>query len=163
MIVLDASCANKLFLPNEEGHQEVKEIIRQHLRGSEQIIVPDLLYYEVANTLVTKTEIILEYTLESLAQLYSLNLRVIPISEKVLSKSAEFAIKYKVTVYDAVYAVIAKQKKCNLITSDEKFIKAVNLPFVKLLSDIELIEGVEDIKAGRVVPWKKVKKKAGID
>ena len=139
MIVLDASLINKLFLPNEAGHEEVKAIIKNHLLGKEHVIVPDLLFYEVANTLATKSEIILEYTLESLSQLYALNLKVTPFSEKTINKSAEFAKEYNVTVYDAIYAVLAKQKKCELITADEKFVRAVNLPFVKTLADYKSI------------------------
>ncbi len=35
----------------------------------------------------------------------------------------------------AVYAVLAKEKKCPLITADEKFVGAVKLSFVKNLQD----------------------------
>jgi len=49
------------------------------------------------------------------------------------NKSAIFSRKYKVSVYDAVYAVLAQDKGCVLITADSKFVDQVNLPFVKKL------------------------------
>jgi len=135
MIVLDASLINKLFLPYESGRDQVKVMVQNHLLGLEEIIVPELLIYEVANTLATKTDILLPQSLESLSQLCNLNLKIVAFSEEAMKRTIEFAKKYKVTVYDASYAVLAKQKRCDLITADEKFVKAVKLPFVKTLSE----------------------------
>lgn len=59
----------------------------------------------------------------------------IPINFKLIKKACQFSKKYGVSVYDAIYAVMAKEKKCNLITADDKFADKVNLPFVKKLSD----------------------------
>lgn len=136
MIILDASVINKIFLPIEEGRNKAKQIIEKHINKLDQVIIPDLLYYEIANTLVTKTQVPVSTVLKALKRLYSFNFEVFHPVEKDMNKISNFAKKYQVTVYDAAYAVLAKEKKCNLITSDEKFIKAVNLPFVKGLSSL---------------------------
>lgn len=57
MIVIDASVANKLLLPLEEGHKTAKSLLKLHLMKEESIVVPDLLFIEVANTLATKSTI----------------------------------------------------------------------------------------------------------
>lgn len=133
MIVVDASVINKLFLSNEDGREQVKSILGSHISGLNKIIVPDLLFYEVANTLTTKTQVSQSIAVRSLKELYSFNFEVINPSEDILRTAIKFAKRYKISVYDASYAVLAKQKKCKLITADEKFVNQVKLKFVKQL------------------------------
>jgi len=135
MVIIDASVINKVFLPNEENHDTALEIIQKHLQKSEGILVPDLIFYEVANTLVTKTVIPEVKILKSLEQLDNFKLLVINPTIEELIKVAKFASTYHVSVYDAVYAVLAVEKGCDLYTADSKFVKRVNLPFVKHLGD----------------------------
>lgn len=133
MIVADASVINKLFLPNEEGHYKAKQILANHIEKKEEVIVPDLLFYEVANTLTTKTTIPLPYVFESLAKLYTFNFHTYKASAIYLSRAAKIAKDYHISIYDAVYAVLAKEKDCKLITADEKFVNQINLPYITLL------------------------------
>ncbi|MDO8487549.1 MAG: type II toxin-antitoxin system VapC family toxin [Candidatus Curtissbacteria bacterium] len=137
MVIIDASVINKLFLPNEEGHNTAQGIIQRHILKSEEILVPDLLFYEVANTFVTKTAIPLAKIIRSLAQLDKLKLLIIHPTMEELKKIAKFASDYHVSVYDATYAILAKEKSCDLFTADSKFVKKVNLPFVKHLSEYQ--------------------------
>lgn len=133
MIIIDASIANKLFLPNEEGYLGAETIFRRHTQNIEEICVPDLLFYEVVNTLATKTAIPLELVIRSFKNLMQFRLKIFYPSEQHLIKAAKLAKKHKVSVYDAVYAVLAKEKKCLLVTADKKFVEKINLSFVKLL------------------------------
>lgn len=55
-----------------------------------------------------------------------------------IRKTSEFSKKHNVSVYDASYAVLAMEKKCELITADEKFVKQVNLDFIKSLREYSL-------------------------
>jgi len=126
---------NKLFLPNEEGHNTAQGLIQRHIQKSEEILAPDLLFYEVANTLVTKTAIPITIINKSLAQLDKLKLLIIHPTMEELKKIAKIAKTYHVSVYDSTYAVLAQEKGCNLVTADSKFVKKVNLPFVKHLSE----------------------------
>ena len=135
MVIIDASVINKLFLPNEEGYDKAGFIVQQHLQGKEKIIVPDLLFYEVANTLITKSSIPLSIALLSINDLYSFNLEIFHPSDKNMKTAASLAKKHRVSVYDASYAVLAQEKGCDLITADSKFAKQVNAAFIKTLNE----------------------------
>lgn len=135
MIVIDASLANKLFLANEPEHDKATEIFEKHSKKLEQILTPELIFYEVANTLATKTALPLTKVLEALLRLDELNLQIIHLTVKEFSEAVKMAKKYTVSVYDATYAVLAREKKCDLVTADIKFADQVNLPFVKKLSE----------------------------
>lgn len=133
MIVTDASVINKLFL-EETDRDKAKRLVINHTAGKEAIIVPDLLFYEVINTLAGKTLVPQARLDNQLPKLFALNLQIFHLSKKEFIEAARLARKYKVTVYDAVYAVLAKEKKCDLVTADEKFVEQVKLPFVKSLT-----------------------------
>lgn len=135
MIVVDASVINKIFLPDEENKEQAENILDQHLRNLDQILVPELLFYEVANTLATKTGITISKIKSNLKDLKDINLQVEHVTFEVLNKAVTMAKKYKVSVYDAAYAVLAKKNKCKLVTADTKFASQVKLPFVKILKD----------------------------
>lgn len=133
MIVVDASVANKLFLPNEEGYKKATTLFQNHVEKAEEICVLDLLFYEVANTLTTKTAIPLTYVVKSLTKLYALQLHVFPTSEESMKEASKLAKEAHVSVYDASYVILAQEKNCNLITADKKFAAQVDLPFIKYL------------------------------
>ena len=135
MIVIDASVVSKLFLPLEKYHQKSKEILRRHLQKLDDIIVPDLLYYEVANALATKASLPLVKILQDLSRLEIYNFSVEHLTIKNIQQASKLSKKYKVSVYDASYAVLAEEKNCELVTADEKFVKQIGLPFVKSLQD----------------------------
>lgn len=133
MIVIDASVVSKLFLPLEKHRQKSKEILRRHLQKLDDIIVPDLLHYEVANALATKTSLPLAKILKDLSRFEIYNFSIEHLTIKDMQEASKLSRKYKVSVYDAAYAVLAREKKCDLITADEKFVEQVKLPFVKSL------------------------------
>ena len=133
MVVIDASVISKLFLPLEENRQKAKEILRKHLQKLEEIYVPDLAVYEVANTLATKTAVPLAKVLKDLNKLDKFNFNVEHCSIDAIGQAAKIAKSKHVSVYDSVYAVLAQDKGCVLITADAKFADQVNLPFVKKL------------------------------
>ena len=133
MIVIDASVANKLVLPFEENHNKVKEIFREHVQAIEEIVVPDFLLYEVANTLTTKSSITFNRATRSLSVIYQANLSIHYCLELEVKEAARLAKKYKTSVYDMLYAVVAKTRKTILITADEQFVKQTKFKFVRLL------------------------------
>jgi predicted nucleic acid-binding protein len=50
-----------------------------------------------------------------------------------LEEAALMAKRYTTTVYDMLYAVVAKENVCELVTADEKFVKLSKFGYVKLL------------------------------
>lgn len=133
MIIIDASVVNKFFLPHEEDHMTALEILKLHIQKKENITVPDLLFYEVANTLATKTTIPHSQIVKTLAKLDNLKLHIFHPTIIHIIKAASFAKQYKVSVYDAIYAILAIEKKCKLITADSKFISQINQKYIMKL------------------------------
>lgn len=135
MIVVDASVIGKLIFPREEGRELVKSIFQRHLNRTQEIVVPDILFYELGNALATKTSVTQNIMNNVLTRLYNFSLNVCHFGEEDIKRASQFAKSCEVSVYDASYAVLAQEKKCDLITADEKFVEKVNLSFVKSLSD----------------------------
>lgn len=135
MIVIDASVANKFFLSNEEGSDKAQNILDNHLSGSEQILAPHFLFLEVANTLTSKTSFLIQDVTASLTTLYESEFKIVDLTPTDLKEASKLAKQYKTSVYDMIYAVIAKNHKIILITADEKFIKQTGFKWVKLLKD----------------------------
>lgn len=139
MVIADASIIYK-WITEEDADPDtpVLKLLRQFLDGKENVSIPDIVLYELANTLSTKTGL----TFKEIEQAWNLfekfNLKAINPSLKFIRKSIKFSRKYHVSVYDASYAVLALEKKCILLTADSKFVKQVNLPFVKLLTHYPL-------------------------
>lgn len=136
MIVIDASVVNKFFLPYENDRSKALNILKRHIQKIDEIIVPDLLFYEVANTLATKTSIPLDQISKSLTKLDKIKLNIFHPTIDHINRAAIFAKQYRVSVYDAIYAIIAQEKKCNLVTADEKFVKQTKQGFIALLRSI---------------------------
>lgn len=133
-MIIDASVAIKWFIYSEEDWEKAKNLLAKHLRKEEQIIVPDLLFLEISNTFATKKTIPLNVGEESLKLLYKWNLHIEYPSDEDLLESLRLAKKHITTVYDMLYAVLAKKLKTYLITADNKFYLKTKFSYVRLLS-----------------------------
>lgn len=136
MIVLDASVATKFINTQEKESDIAEKLLRAHIEEKEKIIIPSLLFFEVANALATKTDLKEEYIKRGLCLLYDANFVIYEVNQEDIIEAALLAKKYKTSVYDMVYVVIAKNKKVNLITADNKFTNKVNFSFVQTLSKL---------------------------
>lgn len=135
MIVIDSSVVFKWFDETEVGSEQALQILRSHLSKSNNIVVPDLILYELANAWSTKSVLKFEEIIDNLGLLKKYSLKIIYIDFNFLKEAVLMSTKYSVSVYDAIYAVLAKDKRCSLVTADEKFVKKINLPFIKLLEE----------------------------
>lgn len=133
-MIIDASVAIKWFVYNEDDWEEAKKLLAKHLRKEEQIIVPDLLFLEISNTFAGKKTIPLNIAEESLKLLYKWNLHIEYPSEEDLLESLRLSKKHTTTVYDMLYAVLAKKLKTHLVTADNKFHLKTKFSYVRLLS-----------------------------
>lgn len=136
-MIIDASVGSKWILKGESNEKEAKMLLNLHVMGKDKITVPDLFFYEIANTCATKTKFTEKLIEDSLHVLYKAQLNICHPKEEEILQSAQLAQKYHLTVYDMLYAVIAKNNKTVLITADEKFIQKTKFPFVKLLSEVK--------------------------
>lgn len=139
MVVVDTSIIYK-WITEEDTDPDTSalKLLRQFLNGKENVLIPDIVLYELANALSTKTNLSFKEIQEAWNLFERLNLNTVNPSLKFIRKSIEFAREYHVSVYDASYAVLALEKKCVLFTADSKFTKKINLPFIKLLTDHSL-------------------------
>ncbi|KKU25794.1 MAG: PilT protein domain protein [Microgenomates group bacterium GW2011_GWA2_46_16] len=135
MIIIDASVAVKWLIPGEQQESQAFTLMDNHVTNKQQIIVPDLFFYELGNTLATKTSFPGDKILSSLNKIYSLNLVIKHPDPKLTIKAAQLAKKYETSVYDMLYAVVAKRNKCKLVTADRKFIEKTKFTHVVHISE----------------------------
>jgi predicted nucleic acid-binding protein len=136
MVVIDTSVAYKWFSKvNESYLDKALELLEKQIKNEETLIAPDLILYELANAWATKTKLSLEQAKLFMNDFALTRVKTEPITFNLINEAMIFSKKYTVSVYDASYAVLAQEKECNYYTADLKFIKQVNLPFVKHLKD----------------------------
>ena len=135
MIIIDASVAIKWINYGEEDRESALLLYEKHIQKEDSISIPAFLFLEVANVLVTKPHYSEESIENGLNLLFTSNFLIYQETNDDISEAAILAKKYKTSVYDMLYAVIAKKNKCLLITADEKFSRKVNFPFVKTIKE----------------------------
>lgn len=137
MIIVDTSVAMKWLLSEkEESISKARLLLKDHLAGKNEILAPDLIFYEIANALATKTKVPQPVVAKLVKRIYTFNLKMYhPIDVDVVT-SARLAKKYDSTVYDMLYVVVAKKYKTTLYTADANFIKKTKFKYVKHLKDI---------------------------
>ena len=135
MVVLDASVVYKWFVDEKPQilTTTARKIRKSFVEGKQEVTAPDILLYELANAFAFKTNLEPHDILKFWTKLAQFNILIVSPSLEFMQKAILFSKRYKVSVYDSCYAVLAFENKCNLITADEKFVKQVNLPFVKTL------------------------------
>ena len=136
MIIVDASIASKWVLKGEMYEKQSFLVLKNHINEIEKITVPDLIFLEIANVLSTKSKLSWNETENSLKVIFKANLDTYRVKPKEILTSAELAKKYQTSVYDMLYAVIAKNTGSILITADENFIQKTGFKFVKHIKDV---------------------------
>jgi predicted nucleic acid-binding protein len=137
MIVIDTSVAVKYLIEGELFTDIAQKILSRHLNNNCAIVVPDLFYYEIGNTLATKALFPSANIVQSLQMIYKLNFKMHHPSPKEIISCAQLAKQHHTSVYDMLYAVIAKNKKCQLITADRKFATQSSMKHVVFIADYQ--------------------------
>lgn len=118
--VIDASIVIKWF--SEEPHSDKAMKLKfDYLEKRIDFIIPDLLFYEVANVL-RYNKLNERLITDSLDSIFVLNIDTKLVNKAIISNSVRKAIKYNISVYDAAYVALAELFDCELITADEKLI-----------------------------------------
>ena len=94
-MILDASVILKWFI-KEEDSDKAKELKESHIIGKFNIVVPDIIIYEVGNALRYEPEFSLKEVNRSLEELYELNLDIIAPLPDILTLVAEIAYRYNI-------------------------------------------------------------------
>lgn len=136
MVIVDTSIAYKWFsTADEELLPQALVLLKAHLDEKDTVIAPDLLLYELANAWATKTRLSTGQIKTFLKNLEAIRIKIEPITFAAAEKAIRFSQRYHVSVYDASYAVLAQEKKCDYFTADSKFVARINLPFIKHLKE----------------------------
>lgn len=136
MYVLDASVLIKWF-SNEEYTDRALKLRDDFLQGYTELVVPDLLLYEVSNALRYNPNYNENDVIESVDSLYDMGINIIIPTGDVIKSAINLAFTHDVTLYDAFYAALAKEIDFTLITADAKFYrKTNNLGFIKFIDEI---------------------------
>jgi len=134
MRVLDASVILKLILPHEEDRDKAYQLLDDHISDNVRIAAPELLYYEIANVLVTKTSLTREAAYQGFEKIFNLDIETFTLGIKEYRAAIDLAAKYGITVYDASYISLASSLECDFITADERLWTITkDLVFVRLL------------------------------
>lgn len=130
MIVLDASVILKLVLPGEK-QEKVIPFINNHIAGKVKIAASELIYYEIANALITRSKLPLKSALAGFQKIFDLEIETFSLGVDEYFTSINFAHRFGITVYDASYIALAKKLKCDFITADKRLCKKTKkLPFI---------------------------------
>ena len=116
-MILDASVVAKWFL-DEEGTEKALEIREKYFQDEFDISVPDLLIYEIANTLKYSNFSSSEID-RAISTIYSMDLFLVDPSQLIMRRASEIALNKDVSIYDATYVALAHRLSTKLITADE--------------------------------------------
>ena len=119
MTVVDASVVLKWLLA--EPSEEAEQLLETHLNGSDQLVAPELLYYEIGNVLVTKTRLSAQETSDLFGYFLDLHIEAYSLGADEYRTTIDLARRYKLSVYDAAYLGLAMALDIRLVTADRRF------------------------------------------
>ena len=119
--VIDASVASR-FLLVEDLSDEAGSVLEGFLNGSLDLEAPELVVYEVGNTLWKSTKQSL-ITVHEASQKFSyfLKLRIdsIKLNEEDHREVLQWSLENKATYYDSAYVKASEKAKATLLTADD--------------------------------------------
>ncbi len=131
--ILDASVIIKWFI-KEEGSNQADLYLERLSKREIVIIVPELLFYEVGNTL-TSYKVQEDHSNYIAKKLYALPFEIKQIDFTYFRKIMHNAKTFGISFYDAAYITLMEEEHCEFITADRKLFQKVNKTFsgIKLL------------------------------
>lgn len=127
-IVVDANVVLK-WIPgkNEERVVEAREIYRMMADDRLEIIAPTFLLVEALNILTNKRRTDQTVVRKIIKDLIGTKMKFIDLSIQDIPKIENITHKYKLTSYDAIYLLVAREKNCKLLTVDRHLLKLHDL------------------------------------
>ena len=121
MIVLDSSIALKWIFADEDGAEHAERVRAEHVSGNNEIAVPSLFFYEIANVLATKVKLSAAEALEAFELISAFEFNVHELDNSEFTEAMTLAMNRRVSVCDASYHVLAARLGCRFLTADRKF------------------------------------------
>ena len=124
--VLDTSVILKWFSQSIESDLDPALQLRQSmLEGIVFFVVPDLLFYELANALRHNPNFLKKDVEQAVRSVFEMGLQVKSVNEEVMREAISLAFKYDVTVYEAYFLALSKKEGKPFITADYRFLGRV--------------------------------------
>lgn len=137
IVVVDASVITKWFVQEEYSINSLK-LRDDYINRLVDIAAPELLPFEVINSLRYNPEFGEKDIKESAKALEKYSLWLFPILGKLAEKTIENAFKYGITIYDSSYLSLADLESKTLYTADEKLLaKLKDNPCIHHISEYE--------------------------
>jgi predicted nucleic acid-binding protein len=121
IVVADASVITKWFVQEEYSINALK-LRDDYINRLVDIAAPELLPFEVINSLRYNPEFGEKDIKESAKALEKYNLWLFPMLGKLAEKTIENALKYGITIYDSSYLSLAILESKTLYTADKKLL-----------------------------------------
>jgi len=134
-LVLDASVIVKWF-NREEDTEKALEVKEQYEKGSIDLAEPELLAYELGNSLRYNPNFGMEDTRQALSALEKLQIPTHPLTGELASRTVESAYLYGLTLYDSAYVALADMMNTTLYTADTELLDKVSKPYVRHLTQL---------------------------
>jgi predicted nucleic acid-binding protein len=126
-VVVDASFAGAWILPDESSAQ-AEVVLREVLSGEEELAVPDLWSYEIANLLLSalrRGRIEERQVFEALRLIDSVPCTFYDAhSPLIRERIGRLAVRYDLSAYDAAYLELTDRLQCKLHTNDDSLNRA---------------------------------------
>ncbi|HET9225038.1 MAG TPA: type II toxin-antitoxin system VapC family toxin [Thermoanaerobaculia bacterium] len=133
--VLDTNVIAKWFL-REEGTPQAEVFLQELEQGRARILGPTSLRYELANVFWSRRRDGLSE--EDAAQAWTEFIRLpVELREEpeLIAEAIRFSYQQRISPYDSVFVVLARELGCNFVTADVPLFSRVHgsCPWVKLL------------------------------
>lgn len=124
-LVLDTSVIVKWFSEDEDDAEYANKLRRQILEGLCDIIIPDLLFYELANALRHNPNFTAEDVQTSLDSVFDMEFDIRKVDSSVMAAAIDIAFKFNVTIYDAYFLALSQLESKPFVTADYKFTRRI--------------------------------------
>lgn len=122
--VLDTSVVLKWFSGFGENDLDHSLRLRQNLLDrSILFVIPELLFYELANALRYNPNFSTKDVHEALDSVFDMGLEVRRADKKVMEDAITIGFKFNIPVYDAYFLALSRIEGKPLITADYKFVE----------------------------------------
>ena len=119
-LVIDTSVALKWLKPQGEEHvKAATALLEQHQAGGVVLHAPSHLLLEVMNALWSHRATAAQIT-RAVRLLRQLHIVFVEPDLGLLNTAAELAVEHRITAYDALFAALAEDLGCELVTDDRK-------------------------------------------
>lgn len=137
--VIDTSVDMKTYVQEQDSGKAVR-LRNEYHQGVHQLIAPDIFPTEMCNVLMIlersgkikagEADLFFRHCVSVLPPLFA----AVPL----LPRALEIAKQFRQTVYDCLYVALAEREGYELVSADDKLVKAVQptLPFVLPLASL---------------------------